>query len=78
MAVDIGLHHLVEGHMVVPLLIFLRNSMLTSTVAAQFTVPPIVNEGSIFSTLSLALVFLIIMFCFVFFFDEGHSSMCVK
>ena len=33
--------------------------MLISTVAVQFTVPPIVNEGSIFSPLSLGLVFLI-------------------
>ena len=57
------------GHMVVLFLVFFKgNSVLSSIMTVSVYIPPEVQEGSLFSTLSPALV--------CGFFDDGHSDKC--
>ena len=55
------------GHMVVLFLVFKGISILFSIMADQFTFPPTVQEGSLFSTPSLIVCR---------FFDAGHFDQC--
>ena len=68
MTVDTGLHHLVEGHMVVPLLTFLRNLHADFHSGCPVNSTTSSEGGFHFSTLSLALG------TSFFFFYKGHSS----
>ena len=56
-------------HMVALFLVFYGIYMQFSIVMYQFTFPPIVQEGSLFSTPSPA--FIVCMY-----FDNGHSDWC--
>ena len=57
------------GHRMILFLVFLESPYHLPKWLNQFTFPPIVQEGSLFSTTSLA-------FTVCRFFDDEHSELC--